>query len=188
MSGKVGAAKLCCDLKTDSANQWIELKCIDDAKRFTFCITHKINAAAISQRVEPPYEVILPCNGGELDGLELCPSVRFSCTNPKINAFDAEDLLGGWFVEHFQCIDYDLTQTDELITINSTFILQFDTDIPISLQGDEIIYVEEDQQTYAYKVTPSFCKHGYSPLTVLVEINCDNSIRIEQTIQEYLMP
>ncbi|WP_417763668.1 hypothetical protein [Shewanella sp.] len=159
----------------------------DDAKRFTFYTTHKINAAAVNHLLEQSDTAILTCNGGDVDGLEICPSLRFSNTNPKINAFDAEDLLAGWFVELFQCIGYDLSQTNELITINSTFILQFDTDVVISLEGDEILYVEEEQ-TYAYKVTPSFCKHGYCPLTALVEINDDSSIRIEQTIQEYLMP
>lgn len=151
----------------------IEVKC------FTFFTTHKIPASDITEIVEDKYYPVI-----KIGGLELHPTIKFTCTNPEINEFDANDMLGGFFVELFSPINNEIKKEGEHIIIKSNFILQFDVDAPVSLKDHELTYIEE--RNYSYKVSPSFCRVDFPPLTDSIDIKSEKKIIIEEAIKEMI--
>ncbi|AYV13332.1 MULTISPECIES: hypothetical protein [Shewanella] len=153
----------------------IEVKC------FTFFATQKLHASDITKIVEDKHYPII-----EIDGLELSPSIRLTCTNPNINEFDADDMLGGFFSDLFDSINNEIIEEDGNVIIKSIFVLQFDVDCPISLHGDEITY-KEGERDYSYKVSPSFCRTDFPPLTDSIEIKSEKKLTIEEAVKELIM-
>lgn len=153
----------------------IEVKC------FTFFTTHKLCASDVNEIIEDKYEPII-----KIDDLELSPSIKFTCTNPEINEFDADEMLRGFFSELFTPINNEIKNEGENIIINSNFVLQFDVDELISLKDDEITYTE-GERTYSYKVSPSFCRTNFPPLTDSIDIKSAKKMTIEEEIKDMIM-
>ena len=105
----------------------IEVKC------FTFFATQKLRTSDITKIVEDKHYPII-----EIDGLELSPSIKFTCTNPNINEFDADDMLGGFFSDRFDSINNEIIEEDGNVIIKGYTDLMVDG-APLPHQPDTII-------------------------------------------------
>ncbi len=152
----------------------IEVKC------FTFFTTHKILLSEITKIKKEKHTPII-----EIDKLELIPSLSFTCTNPKINEFDANDMLQGFFEEIFSPIEHKMVEDNENIIINSIFVLQFGLNTQISLKDNKITYVEERE--YSYHISPSFCEVDCPPLTTSINIDSEKQLIIKEEIKAMIM-
>lgn len=157
-----------------------------EAKRFTFRCSHKVKSSAVSNIADASYFPVLTCSGEDIEGLAISPTIKLTCTNPHIGEFSAENVLRGFFTEAFRHLSSGIQREGEFIVIKSTFILEFGVDDPLSLTGDEIVYIEDDSR-YSYRVSPSFCKAGYGPFHEIVDITSEKQLTCEVAIKELLL-
>ncbi len=148
------------------------------AKCFTFLASYRLQAAKVSGcvTVENQPAIIV-------DDQQLTPFLTFVSTNSDIGASESEGMLEGYFIELFDCLATDVETVDEYLHIDSTFILQFDDGDPVSLNGNEIVYVQEDD-IYSYKVIPAFSRADCPMLSESVDIAFEGSITITEALQQ----
>ncbi len=149
----------------------IEVKC------FTFFTTHRFHESDITSITEDDLLPII-----KIQGTEVSPFVKFTCTNPEIGESESEEMLEGYFIELFKNIKNKITKENDYFILDSTFILQFDTDDPASLINDEIHYAQEDY-VYTYKISPSLIKPDCLGLSESIDIEHNQFITIEETIK-----
>ncbi len=152
-----------------------------DVKCFTFFTTHKFLTSEIDDAIDENYGLIF-----QLGDLSVSPSLNFTSINTEIGEYSSENVLRGFFTEAFRHVKTEIEKGEKHIIINSTFILEFGLDDTISLEEDEITYIEDDS-VYLYKVTPSFCRHNAPPLTTSVTINSENHLIAKKEIKEMLI-
>ncbi len=150
------------------------------AKCFTFLASYKLPANKVTGRVETEY---LPAI--IVDEQQLTPFLKFTLTNADIGESESEEMLEGYFIELFDCLTLDINTIGDEVNINATFVLQFDVDDPVSLNGNEIVYVQEDGN-YSYKVTAAFSRAICPRLSESVELVFDAQLSITETLQQEL--
>ncbi len=148
-----------------------------EAKCFTFFTRHRFHKSDITSITESDLFPII-----KIQDTEVSPFVKFTCTNPEIGESESEEMLQGYFIELFENIKNKITKESDYFILDSTFILQFDTDDPVSLINDEIHYAQEDY-VYTYKISPSLSKSVCPRLSESIDIEHDQFITIEEAIK-----
>ncbi len=152
----------------------IEVKC------FTFFTTHRFHESEITSITEGDLLPII-----KIQDTEVSPFVKFTCTNPEIGESESEEMLEGYFIELFKNINNKITKENNYFILDSTFIIQFSINEPVSLINDEIHYAQEDY-IYTYKISPSLSKSDCPRLDESICIEHDQFITIEETIKTKL--
>ncbi len=152
-----------------------------EAKCFTFFTTHRFHESDITSITEGELLPII-----KTQGTEVSPFVKFTCTNQEIGEVESEEMLQGYFIELFKIIDNKITKENDYFILDSTFIIQFSINEPVSLINDEIHYDQEDY-VYTYKISPSLCKSNCPRLSESIDIEHDKFITIEEAIKEEII-
>ena len=123
-----------------------------------------------------------------VDDQIVIPFLKLIPTSTDFSEYDSLSLIHGNIIELFNVAKCDIDETNQELTINAVFTIEFSLGTSVQLRNNELIYTQdggdypEDTGDYSYKIEGTFTNANSPSLTESVDINSVISLESEFSI------